>query len=64
MDAVAGALDCFKEAVLLAREVDVESEAIALSMLGKGERRGTACRFVVGVGRGTFAQGLQPDGRA
>ena len=51
-------------AVLLAREVDVESEAIALSMLGKGERRGTACRFVVGVGRGTFAQGLQPDGRA
>lgn len=39
MDAVAGALDCFKEAVLLARELDVESEAIALSMLGKAYDR-------------------------
>jgi hypothetical protein len=37
-DAVWNAADRFKHAVVLTREVDVENEAIALSLLGTGER--------------------------
>ena len=42
MGAVHLALDQFKVAALLTREVDTEGEAVALSRLGSGERRAAA----------------------